>query len=279
MDARNLTPEANSVLVFRYRTNGISDLRLSLVLNNQRLGWFLNLPAAPDWTDLRLPLQDKFSRPLEGAEVESLHPTTFAQVPENGNGLFLDLDDFRLEADSLSDGEAQRIKSELRKRIVDEERMKECIRIQDLKTDKSTYTQGEQIVLTYDVVNVKSTRLDVPLNTQYSRPMYLIGARQAWIEPMDDSAKTMDFGPAAKHGAKYAAGGSIFPIGKNCLDPGEQLHQRSSLGRELKPGRYKYHIEMKAIDDDSLMDEATVEFVVLLGPGSAESPSSKTTQP
>jgi len=45
------------------------------------------------------------------------------------------------------------------------------------------------------------------------------------------------------------------------------------------PGRYKYYIEMKAIDDNSLMDEATVEFGVLPGPGFAESPSSTTTQP
>ncbi len=279
VDARNLTPGANSVLVFRYRTNGISDLRLSLVLNNQRLGWFLDLPAAPDWRDFSLPLQDKFSRPLGGAKVESLHLTTFARVPESGNELFLDLDDFRLETGSLSDSEVRRIESELQERTVNEQKMKECIRIQGLKTDKSTYTQGEPIVLTYDVVNVSSTKLDVPLNTQYSRPMRLIGVQQAWIEPMDDSAKTTDFGPAAKHGAKYAAGGSIFPVGKSYLDPGEQLHQKSSVGRELMPGRYKYYIEMKAIDDDSLMDEATVEFVISPNSGSMASPASKTVQP
>jgi len=215
VDAKNLTPETNSVLVFRYRTNGISDLRLGLVLNNQRLGWFLDLPAASEWRDFRLPLRDKFSRHLEGAKVESLHLTTFAKVIENGSELFLDLDDFRLEAASLSDSEVRSIESELQERTINEQKMKECIRLQGLKTDKSAYNQGEQIAVTYDVVNVNSTRLDVPLNTQYSRPMRLIGVQQAWIEPMDDGAKTTDFGRAARHGEKYAAGGSIFPIGKN----------------------------------------------------------------
>jgi len=174
--------------------------------------------------------------------------------------------------------DAGSIEQEGANRTASEQKMKECIRIQGLKTDKSACTQGEQIVLTYDVVNVNSTRLDVPLNTRYSRPMRLIGIQQAWIEPMDDSAKRTDFGPAAKRGTRYAAGGSIFPVGKSYLDPGEQLHQKSSIGRDLMPGRYKYYIEMKAIDDGSLMDEATVEFMVLPNPGSAVSPASRTVQ-
>jgi thiol-disulfide isomerase/thioredoxin len=266
IETRNAVLGTNSVLVFRYRTNGISDLRLGLDLNNQRLGWFLDLPSTSQWQNWHLPLKKKFSRPLDNAKVESLHLTTFARVPENGDEIFLDLDDFHLEAGSISDSEAQRIESELQERTINEEKIKKCIRVQGLKTDKSVYNQGEEIVITYDIVNVSSTKLDVPLNTQYSRSMHLIGVRQTWIEPMDDSAKTTDFGQAAKSGAKYAAGGSIFPIGKNYLDPGEQLHQKVVLKRDLIPGRYKYYIEMKAIDDGSLMDEATVEFVIVREP-------------
>jgi ankyrin repeat protein/thiol-disulfide isomerase/thioredoxin len=91
-----------------------------------------------------------------------------------------------------------------------EQKVKECIKIQGLKTDKSASAQDEQIVLTYDVVNVSTTRLDVPLNPRYSSPRRLIGVKQIWIGLMGEGAKRTDFDPASKCGAKYAAVGSIY---------------------------------------------------------------------
>ncbi len=262
VDARNLTPQINSVLVFRYRTHGISDLRLRLRLDNQRLMWSLDLSPASEWRDLRLPLRNKISRHLEDAKVESLHLTTFARIPKNIDELFLDLDDFRLEVDLLTNSEVQRIESELSKRIIDEGKLKEYLRILNLRTNKSTYTQGEEIIITYDVVNQSDTRLEVPLNTQYSRPMHLIGITHNWIEPIVYSNKATDLGRALRREPRYAAGFSIFPISKNYLAPGEQLHRKSSLHRDLKPGRYRYYVDLKAIDDDSLINEVVVEFIV-----------------
>ena len=262
VDARNLTPQINSVLVFRYRTNGISDLQLSLRLSNQRLMWSLYLSPASEWRDLHLPLRNKLSQRLEDVKVESLHLTTFARIPVNVDELFLDLDDFRLEVESLSNSEVQRIESELSKHTVDEEKLKEYLRIQNLRTNKSTYTQGEEIIITYDVVNQSDTRLDIPLNTRGSSFNHLIGVIQYWIEPIDESAKATDFGRAFRREPRYAAGGHIFPIDKNYLAPRERLHRKSSLRLDLKPGRYRYYIEMKAIDDDSLINEVVVELIV-----------------
>jgi hypothetical protein len=142
-------------------------------------------------------------------------------------------------------------------------KLKERVRIQNLKTDKNTYMEGEGISITYDVVNQSDIKLDIPLNTQSSTPMRLVGILQAWIEPLDDSAKATDFGRAAKRGTRYAAGGSVFPVGKNYLDPREQIHRTYSFRLDLKPGHYRYCLEMKAIDDGSLMNEVMVEFVVV----------------
>ena len=93
--------------------------------------------------------------------------------------------------------------------------------------------------------------------------MYLIGVIQKWIEPIDESAKATDFGRSSKRGPRYAAGGYIFPISKNYLAPGEHLHRRSSLYLDPEPGCYRYYVEMKAIDDDSIINEVVVEFIVV----------------
>ncbi|UCC68821.1 MAG: hypothetical protein JSV79_02510 [Armatimonadota bacterium] len=255
----------NSILVFRYRSDGISDLRLGLKLTNQSLRWFLDLPESAEWTQMCLPLIDKLTRSSEGVTTQSLAITTFARLPEDRETVFMDVDDFRLEpATALSPTERAELEEGFTQRADDEQMLKQYVRVRNLRTDKNTYLQGEHINVRYDIVNTSDQRLTVPLSTQFTRPVHRIGTVQTWIEPLDDGAKTTDFGRAGRRGPRYAAGGAIFPMsrGLDHLEPGAELHPGRTIRTRLQPGRYRYYVEFKAIDGTQVNEEH-VEFTVL----------------
>lgn len=251
-----------SVLVFRYKSDEISDLRLSLQLTNQRLAWSLELAPSAEWREVRLPVAKKLTKGVGGVKIDGLNLTTFARIPDGKESVVMDLDDFRLEtSQGLSVNETRKVHDALIMRGDLENDLAKHIRITNLATGRNTYLQGEPIVISYDIVNTSDKRLTVPENTQSSRPMHLIGTVQAWIEPVDASAKKTRLG-GARRGSRYAAGGAIFPVPKGHVLPQERMHQQKVMRRDLNPGKYRYYVEIKS-NEGVQLNEEEVEFAVV----------------
>jgi len=257
-------PKTASVLTFRYRTDGISDLRLSLNFKHQSLSWFLKLTLTNDWAQIQLPIYKQLSKPLIDETVESLHITTFATVPETKNSTFLDLDDFCFHTEKLPQSTIQRVETKLTEKAEALDAIRKYVVITNLHVTVSTYPEGEKVQLKYDIMNTGKDSIQIPLNNNdCSQPMRLLGIIQAWIEPLDDYAKTTDFGRSAKKGNKYAAGGSILPFRDKVFKSGQLLHKNMSISKELSSGRYKYYLEFKSIDSSAIINEETVQFTIV----------------
>lgn len=140
--------------------------------------------------------------------------------------------------------------------------LEQAIRLQELKTGKANYAQGETVVVTYEVVNTGNRPIDVPLNTSYSRPMHIVGSLQAWIEPLDADARRTDFGRAKKVGKRFAAGGTILPIQEDRLNPGQRLPRSAEVNAQLQAGRYRYDVEFSSVGGETLLCAESIEFTV-----------------
>ena len=98
----NLGLRARSAASFRYRANGVSDLRIGLRLSNKEsVSWLLDLPPAGTWKAMRLPSRESREKLVFlpwSAHATGVAFTTFAPVFDGNSGpVFLDLDDIGIE--------------------------------------------------------------------------------------------------------------------------------------------------------------------------------------
>jgi len=248
-------------LVFRYRTDKIDDLRLILKLDNQTLIWFLELDPSRDWKRVQLPLYKHFQDSTKGIYTKSMHATTFAQVPEGQDSVYLDLDGFWLETTPLNEEQRIRYSENIQRRKRQYKALDENLEIQNLATAKKCYHAGKDIRLDWDYVNASTDKLIIPLDHQSSFSMYVIGKYQGWIEPLDSRARAMDFGNAAHEGDRYACGGRIIPVSGSIIEPGQAFHQFKEMF--LGPGCYRFYVELRSVTSDVTLCEESVEFEVL----------------
>jgi hypothetical protein len=247
-------------LVFRYRTDDISDLRLILEMDNQTLSWFLTLAASAEWRAIRLPLSERLTSLASDEFTKSIRVTTFATVPANKESVFLDIDGLGLDTLPMDDKD----RSDLTERLTAYSRLSaeldRHLRIQNLTSSEDCYNV-EAVQLSWDFVNTSSETLIIPSCRQYSHPMPIIGLCQTWIEPLDERARQMNFGRSAREGSRYACGGSIIPLKTSSLEPGQAIHQTAEI--RLHPGLYRYYVELKSAFTSRNLGEASVEFEVL----------------
>lgn len=142
-----------------------------------------------------------------------------------------------------------------------------ALRLGDLQTDRPIYTSGDEVVLTYALINKSDNTLVVPLNTDFSQPYYLIGSEQYWIERLGPNS-TIPGIPAVtgRYGIRYAAGGAIIPVdwrlGKRVILPAEGVpmgNNHSTKG--YPPGQYRLYVEYKRLSGE-IVDTASVMFEI-----------------
>ena len=152
------------------------------------------------------------------------------------------------------------------------EQIYNALKIENLQTDKSIYTAGEQVEATYDLVNRSDSTLVIPLNTDFSQPFYLVGIRQHWIERLGPNS-TIPSIPAniARDGARYAAGGAIIPTDGSFPDhrwpPSASIAFSSPLGydtSDFPAGTYRFYTEYKRLfaDGSGVIQTETVDFMI-----------------
>ncbi|MFH1759752.1 MAG: TlpA disulfide reductase family protein, partial [bacterium] len=95
--------DKSSVLVFKYRSHNVRDLRLTLALDNQNLLWVLDLPDSEkwpaEWKEIRLPLEEKYAKSIEDVRTDSLQIATFAgEAKCPCKKAYFDLDEVRIES-------------------------------------------------------------------------------------------------------------------------------------------------------------------------------------
>lgn len=258
-DTKRIQVGLDAVLVFRHRGHGVSDLRLNLRLSNQNLSWFLTVPDGDEWREVRLPLGEKFTAPVDECQTQSLHVTTFAGQPNDGVGTteYLEIDGFRLE--KLRDQRTQdgvEITNRIDKSTSDQAFLDKFVRVADVMTDRSKYRVGERITIKYSIVNTSGEDLFVPENRQYSRSTRLLGSVQKWIELVDAP------GRASTGERKWPDGGSIFPYAERVLGGKTRIDQEHLIRRRLEPGRYRYVVEWKSNNGEQLNVESA-EFEVV----------------
>ena len=228
--------DIDSVLVFRYRARNLSDLRLNLKLSNQSLGAFLTLAPSEEWREMRIPLSEKYSAPLEDATSRSISFTTFAQRSPRGTFEegYLELEGFALERlDNPSPAKLASLRKALAERLENQAKLDGFVRAAKLSTDKPHYLVGEPVIVTYSIVNTSPHDIAIPWNHQYSRPMRLLGTEQKWIESV-----------ATKK--QQAAGGTIVPYSADVLLAHAEVERKHTLTQKLAPGRYRVLVEWKS---------------------------------
>ncbi|MBC8869644.1 MAG: HEAT repeat domain-containing protein [Planctomycetes bacterium] len=119
-----------------------------------------------------------------------------------------------------------------------------ALRLSNARVLGGPHSPGDTIRITYELRNTSKTDLLVPLDSSSSRPTYLVGVLQHWIERegADSAIPTM---PARvkRVGAKYAAGGSVTRS-KRVIPAGESLtFQRSVDTAGYPAGKYTYYID------------------------------------
>lgn len=252
--AAHVAPRINSALFFKYRSGGVSDLRLALKLGNQSVSWFLDVAPSKDWTEMELPLAGKLTQPLNGTTVQNIHATTFAKA-----GATLDLDDFVLRPATQTPKEGYRaIEDTLRIMQERSVALRRYVRVSNLSTDRHVYAPAERIHVSYDFVNTSKNSLLVPSNNQYGHPMFLIGIAQTWLEPMDEAAKAGTVG-GLRQGNRFAAGGGVAGIGKNDLKPGEHIRRQYEM-TVPHAGTWRYYVEFRDDRNETQLNEEMVEF-------------------
>ena len=139
----------------------------------------------------------------------------------------------------------------------------------NLRTDKSTYTSGEEVVISYELLNESTDELVVPSNDE-DPPRYFVGVRQHWIERLGSDSTIAPYidTSRAKVGARYAAGGAVISSGQT-LVASQSLRFCSAVDccmgvdtSDFPVGQYRYYVEYKRLDDLSVVQTATVDFTI-----------------
>lgn len=135
-----------------------------------------------------------------------------------------------------------------------------ALKLTNVRLAGGPYTVGDNVTITYALTNTSLDDLHIPVDRSGPRALYLVGARQHWIE-RDGNNKTIPGIPprTARHGAKYAAGGGVIPT-RPTIAAGDTLtlQQRLSTG-DYPAGKYICFIEFKKVRGGVLQTE-TIEF-------------------
>lgn len=139
-----------------------------------------------------------------------------------------------------------------------------AIKLENLKTDRTTYASGDDVIITYELVNRSDETIVVPENTDYSQSYYLVGTIQRWIERLGND-NYMPFS-TAKEGNKYAAGGEIIPVtfykDGTTLKPDESIPLKITLNTaNFSEGTYRFYVEYKKLEGD-VLQTASTEFKI-----------------
>lgn len=143
-----------------------------------------------------------------------------------------------------------------------QEKVYESVKIEGLTANKTSYVQGEEVKVYYDLVNWSETTLVIPENIDYSRSFHLLGTIQHWIQRLGpDSIIPSIPDKIEKRGARYGAGGTIVPAG-TALKPFERMPIHKTIDTTGYPsGRYRFYAEYKELIG-SLIQIATVDFTI-----------------
>lgn len=147
--------------------------------------------------------------------------------------------------------------------------------------DRPTFTAGETVELTYDLVDHSAEPVVTPYLDFYGSSFYLTGTEQTWIERLGPDPTIGCMTSAGRKGTWYASGGSIIAsLEPVTVAPGKSYSRVTDLYSIdtgcFESGRYRYHIEYKPLegDESDVIAETVIELTfVTPDPSPTPSPS------
>ncbi|HYN89868.1 MAG TPA: hypothetical protein VER55_15145 [Ardenticatenaceae bacterium] len=136
----------------------------------------------------------------------------------------------------------------------------DAMQLEDLQTDKRVYASGETVTFTYNLVNRSASRLVVPDDNQFGRP--LVGVRQHFIERLGTIRDIPAIPPnIARDGNRFAAGGAIIPVSGE-VAPGQAFSLDGRLETAGFPAsQYRISVEYRTLDGQVIQTQ-TVDFQI-----------------
>ena len=135
------------------------------------------------------------------------------------------------------------------------------MKLRNLRLRKQDYRCGDMVEVEYELVNESGKALDIPITKIYSRPMYLVGSRQHWVErlgpdPQIDSMPTR----IARRGRKYAAGGTIIHSPATIRESQHLKFVKHLDTQGYPPGKYCFYVEYKKVQHMPVIMSEDIKF-------------------
>ena len=141
-------------------------------------------------------------------------------------------------------------------------------------TGSTAFDPGAEFEFGYDLVNTSASPLVVPLDTSFEIPLHIVGVEQKWIERLGPNPTIPGVPPIiARKGTWYAANGSVIALENfpddtfqdNTIQPGQRVVMFAPLfpsyGTNYPAGRYRYHVEYKALSG-IVLESVSIDFSV-----------------
>ena len=138
----------------------------------------------------------------------------------------------------------------------------EAMGLTGVTTKGGPFRVGDDVTVEFQVTNVSKNEIQVPPDRSYSRPLFVIGNRQLWIERAGSNKTIPGIPPRTrKSGNRYAAGGSLIASRPTFAPDSGQKVVAKLTTNGFPPGKYLCHVEYSKIRG-KVLDSATVEFEI-----------------
>lgn len=253
---------AGSVLVFRYRSRGITTAVVILDLLDQRLSWRIGPQDTDTWKKACLLLDPRFEKDPTRSRTARLSIISYSKLPLQGNPSSIEFDDIRIvqPPDPLGTRSAA-LARRIKQRSENEARIAAALELGAVRTSRAHYLPEDRVFVTFEIRNRSDTALVIPRDRSGAN-RYPLVTTQMWLVPLDASARQTDLGRAARKGGRFPAGGRVRFLQETALAGGRILTFSRPL-RPLESGRYRVYVQLLDIRDNELLMEASAEFEIV----------------
>ncbi|MEO1994628.1 MAG: hypothetical protein ABGZ17_05075 [Planctomycetaceae bacterium] len=135
-----------------------------------------------------------------------------------------------------------------------------ALKITDAHANAESFAVGDEVTITYNITNVTSNDLSIPIKTSYSKPRHVAGTMQCYIE-RQGSDSTIPAIPKRirRKGNKYPAGGyAIFT--EAVFAAGEKFSFKNKVDTAGYPAG-KYTFDIRYLQKGGVVNETvSIEF-------------------
>ena len=135
-----------------------------------------------------------------------------------------------------------------------------ALKITDARTNAESYSVGDEVTITYNITNVSSDDLPIPIKTSYSKPRHVAGIKQCYIERQGSDSTIPAISKRIKRdGRKYAAGGTVI-FTEPVFAAGEKISFKNKVATAGYPaGKYTFDI-CYLQEGGAVIETVSIEF-------------------